>query len=300
MLSYLTLPYLVFSYLILSYLIYRLSIHPSMHPSIYRHIPLWWLNMPQVQRLFPNFPHLFHLMSHMELHHATGWPKMEIVTSIKKRNPWFMIHERDCTPEFTNMPLETSPFKDVSVRKKNGDFDIVMLVLFGKVILKMICGSPRFDNQKTCEISFMSERNHPLIIGSVVCSPRFTTKKKTFERPKKRPNPSILPTCEEIEIESLIRWVKIETQRFGGGRFFKNSQLIIQGCGDSLEIVFLIFANPCDLRRKKTKREKNSCLSNGRQNEDNSWKKSNEEEEEEEEDIKVKPWSNPSLCSKNI
>lgn len=268
-----------------------------MHPSIYRHIPLWWLNMldlPQVQRLFPNFPHLFHLMSHMELHHATGWPKMEIVTSIKKRNPWFMIHERDCTPEFTNMTLETSPFRDVSVRKKSGDFDIVMLVLFGKVILKMICGSPRFDNQKTCEISFMSERNHPLIIGSVVCLPRFTTK-KTFERPKKRPNPSILPTCEEIEIESLIRWVKNWNKPLWRWQVFEKKT----PSWFSKDVGFL---GDCfvDFRKsmwfteaKKTKREKNSCLSKGRQNEDNWWKKSNEEE-----DIKVKPWSNPSLCRK--
>ena len=92
------------------------------------------------------------------------------------------------------MTLETSPFRDASVRKKNGDFDIVMLVLFGKVILKMICGSPRFDNQKNCEVSFMSERNHPLIIGSVVCLPRFTTKKNLREAKKtaKSFNPSNL------------------------------------------------------------------------------------------------------------
>lgn len=169
-----------------------------------------------------------------------------------------------------------------------------MLVLFGKVILKMICGSPRFDNQKTCEVSFMSERNHPLIIGSVVCLPRFTTK-KTFERPKKRPNPSILPTCEEIEIESLIRWVKNWNKPLWRWQVFekKTPSWFSKDVGFLVDCFVDFRKSMWFTEAKKTKREKNSCLSKGRQNEDNWWKKSNEEE-----DIKVKPWSNPSLCSK--
>ena len=140
------------------------------------------LDLPQVQRLFPNFPHLFHLMSHMELHHATGWPKMEIVTGHRHQKTKSLVHDsqkrlhpRKLTWQWKNhhlkmyLLLKMVTFHcDVSTFREGNSEDMLI---------------PRVWQPKTSEISFMSERNHSLIIGSVVCLPPLP-KKKSLPTPK--------------------------------------------------------------------------------------------------------------------